>query len=560
MGMLPVSAFAVSVDQITKDLQNDLQSVLPKPADIKIPSLGGTEYGELEKNQTQLQIKNFDLIYSAPPPVVLQQNIAKWVSKYNGQNVTLQKVVEITREVEQEIVKLGYPLVRVVLPAQQFSTKNAQVKLNIVSGFIEDIVVDVGDTDTMKDFVKRDISMFIVHAWAELKSKKFLHRDNLNRTLLVLKSHYGIEPKLFVSAGQGLGGFNLNVSVTYTPKVNFVSLKNNLGAAFNHYAVQYVGMFNDIFPTHSRQIRLISIFSVQQQSDAYYRMAKLEYNRKSVTGKQLGIYASVNRTVSVLRGAAKNPAVNQGVNNGYGVSYTLPLSTQFHKNTKLQFALDVVRDSAFNSNTKQFIHEDRTSRFSATYLYDIESGNVKHDVRITYSMGLDIFDAKSNTQNGIKSSKQGAINTNDLYDVYYKYHKSYPNFLHHITINGQYASKRAILSGQKFSLMGGDKVAGFVGNGLSADSGWALNTGVTFKTIKVDNRGYSPTVDVAFASGKLYNPTGVESPNLRANSIKFGISTNIGRNKWEVGYSLSRKYTLTSDNDAHISLNVLRLF
>ncbi len=554
--LLHTGAFAVNPQDITKDLEQDLESVLPEAEDIQIPTLGSAEYGALETNQTQLSVKNFNVIYAAPPPAKLQQMVADTLSQYNGQTLTLQQVVKISREVEQKVVQFGYPLIRVILPAQKFTAVDAVVKLNVVSGHIENILIDFPDSDDVKDSVKADIKAFIINGWDEIKSDKYLHSEDLNRSLLTLKSHYGVEPKLFVSAGKALGGFNLNVSVKYNPMVNFVSFKNNLGPGFNRYAAQYVGMFNWVQPQYSQQVRIASIFSLQQTDEVYYRMVKLDYNRKWVNGVEFGAYTSLNRTASV---AAEN-AKSKGNNDSYGISYTTPVTTKFNSNFTMRFNFDVIRDASYNINTEQFQYQDRLTTAGITALYDKKVGNIAHDVMISYKFGMDIFGAKAGTEGNTPPSKANAITNNPIFEASYNYKKSYAEFLHHVKVNGQYSNEQSVLSSQKFSLMGGDKVAGFVGDGMSADSGLTVNTGFTFKTVKVGERGYSPTLDVAYASGRVYNATAVENANPRARSIKLGISTNIGENKWEVGYAKARKHTTKWEDDEHISLNVLRLF
>ena len=549
-------AFALPTERIDRDLEQELDSVLEDTLDIKIPDIGTAQYGALENNLTRLSVQKFSVIYSAPPPAEIKSLVDKFFEKYSDENLTIKQVVAISRALEQQFVQAGYPLVRSIIPAQKFKAKGADIKVNIVSGYIEDIRLDFGTNDSITDTTKSRITTFINNAWGALKQQKYLQQDEINESLLTLRSHYGITPALFVSTGQKLGGFVLNVSVAYQPSVHFASVKNNLGPAFGGYSGQYVGMFNKIKQKRTERYRIISIFSLSQKDDEYYRMVKLDYSGKLINGNTFGGYMTATRTASI-----NNKNKVGGISAGYGVEFTKPLITKFKESASVNLALDSSEDASINRTSKSYFYKDRITMLSASLMYNVTRGLTSHDVAVTVRRHVPIFRSRITKQDSINASKSQVDDRHSILELAYTYKKPYPYFRHHVTINAQGTDKKSLLSTHRFSFMGADKVAGFVGDGMSADSGLSVNTGFTFKTVMLENRAFAPILDFALAEGRVYNATSVENARPRANSVKLGFSTNFVNAKWEFGFSHARKQTQKNwQTDKHYSINVLRLF
>ena len=74
-------------------------------------------------------------------PDVLQNiiDLEKYREKIVGKSQNVDDLYSIALEIEQDLIKKGYPLVRVVLPTQELEPEQATIFFKVIDGFIEQV-------------------------------------------------------------------------------------------------------------------------------------------------------------------------------------------------------------------------------------------------------------------------------------------------------------------------------------------------------------------------------------------------------------------------------------
>ena len=142
---LPLKAEGVSLSNtkdLNKEFESDIKNIIGEKGNINIPSLSGADFGALENNETSLYLESIDYKYSIKAPKHIVDFVNDKTKHIVGQKINIKDLVKFLKQLEKDFVTIGYPMVRVVFPAQSFEAKKAKPVVYIISGIIENIVIE----------------------------------------------------------------------------------------------------------------------------------------------------------------------------------------------------------------------------------------------------------------------------------------------------------------------------------------------------------------------------------------------------------------------------------
>lgn len=160
-----------------------------------------------------------------------------------GTTVTLAEVFDIANAIATKYRNDGYVLTQVVVPPQ--TIEGGVVRLQVVEGFIDQVIVQGVDKETEADLIRRLAS--------NLKSGKAMNTKDLERNLLLINDLPGVTARSILSPSKmTTGGADLTVIVErdkYEGQVGF----DNFGSRFlGEYEGQVGGTINSMFGLNDR--------------------------------------------------------------------------------------------------------------------------------------------------------------------------------------------------------------------------------------------------------------------------------------------------------------------
>ena len=542
--------------QITKEMKQVIKKQIEEinaPKQIQIPKFLGSDYGALATSTIPVNVSKFSVIYSKQAPADIQEIIDRNIPRQVNKNMQIKDVIAMLENTEKQIVQAGYPFIKVILPAQDILETGADIQVEVVSGFVEKINVDVVNKDDVSEKTVASITALVKNAMAELRKEEYLKTEDLNRTLLTLRNHYGLQSQLFINPGTQLGAFNLNVSTVFTKSNSIFTVKNNLGPSFSQYGGTIINVTNSIQAKSSSQLNIVALASLTQIEKAYYRMLQAGYTRKFLSGRELGASVAASRTSSVT----DNNFQLRGASESFGVSYKVPLVLNFETQSNWTLGYDYGTSSSYNVNSEKYQSIDKTSVVSLGYDITRERGGRNQAFSIKLNRNTAWFGAKATSVDGIDSTREGANTNSSFVNINYELStKVADKFRYILTLSGQHSAGASLLGGQKFSLMGDGQVRGFVGDSTTGDTGGVVNNAFIFKPVSINGLVLSPAIDVAYGAARLYTHTAVESGAPEASSTTLSVSTVIKGSQVEVGTGVANKKGIDTNQDRYWNFGV----
>ncbi|TGE00512.1 ShlB/FhaC/HecB family hemolysin secretion/activation protein [Methylobacterium nonmethylotrophicum] len=143
------------------------------------------------------------------------------VAGLSGRTVTAAELFAAARALEQAYVAAGYPLVRVVLPAQRLAD-GADLRLVVLDGFVERV-----DTDALPPEIRARVAAVL----APLAGARALRLSELERRLLLAGDAPGTVLRSTLAPGSVPGGVVLVVEARTKPVTGSAGIDNTLSDA-----------------------------------------------------------------------------------------------------------------------------------------------------------------------------------------------------------------------------------------------------------------------------------------------------------------------------------------
>lgn len=508
----PLYANTVNSQLLEDGIASNKKVLAVKPKLI-IPKFGRGGFGELENSTHKIKVKKVVLEYNQSPPKDLKRMLEDKISKLEQKEWQVKDIVKSVKRLEQDIVAFGYPIVVVLLPKQDLIQSGTDIRLQIVSGYVENINVDTSGVSESLD--KKSVDIAVRNIMHSIKNQAYLSAVDINNRLVVLQKMYGTQNEIFLSRGQWTGGFIINVK-TMAENSRIASINNNMSRGFGRNSVQLSYFKNYVNNGASRQTVLTFIGSLKQVSNSYYRLLDVNNSKLYTDGMERKFGASISTTSSSPSGSnykllGKNITV-------YG-TIKKPLVLLYDTRKYVTFGVSMSRDSLKNSNTGQFQYVDRVQDASIAYEYQSNA----QEFTATLTKGLTRKSGFGSDARSKADADQSATRLKLDYTNVFEVGKL-GNM--RLQLSGQTSFGKTLLSGQQFSATGKGRLRGMVDYGLTGDMGLVGSIRKNFSVIVTKNGlKIIPSIVVAAGRVSLAKPTAAERKNRSAQSVTVGMST-----------------------------------
>jgi len=146
------------------------------------------------------------------------------LQKYEGRDLALAELQEVTRELTSLLKERGYFLARVLLPVQE--VQDGQVRLELLAGSVGKIVVE-GNQHYSSDFIRE-------HVESALSADGLVTEEELQSKLLILNDNSDLFVTALFQPGSQKGETDLTLAVDDSEPVHGGIGYDNLGTQFTN--------------------------------------------------------------------------------------------------------------------------------------------------------------------------------------------------------------------------------------------------------------------------------------------------------------------------------------
>ena len=555
-----ISDFSNQEKNIEHNLESITQELLGDKQNIELPEYRGASYGDLENNDTPINIERVQVSYQSPPPEELKNFVDEQMAPYTGKIVPLKELVAGVQTLEEEIVRFGYPMVRVVLPAQELSEEESIVKVEIISGYLDNIDVEV-DPLGLREVSEANntaITNLLVQQLSVLQTKPYLTSAMIDRQLLLVKEKFGIYSELFLRKGQRMGAFDIVVRTRFRDYQQMVTVNNGLSKDFGSQMAQYVYIANTVNDDSAKRWRISSSLSARQKNDKYYRSVGIDHSVIDVKGHEVAYKVRFSNSASVTKDNYKLKSTSRMV----GVNYTVPYILKFKEQVKLTAGLSVDENRMFNTDTSAYQYIDKVALASIGAIYKGKDGEQRQNFDVTLAKGIKGMGTKTQTKDKIFSSQAGVENAMNILTANYVYQRPISfGRDYQLEIAGQYTNDSPVLSSQKFSATGTTYRVRSKDISISGDEGFAISH--RFNLTEFQGGGDSmfiPYISFAYGEARRAEPSKQEAREGSAHSYTVGIRGYFGDISSNLAYSVTRQRDLVHKKTSTLYMSARKSF
>ncbi|MCJ9749598.1 ShlB/FhaC/HecB family hemolysin secretion/activation protein [Neorhizobium sp. BETTINA12A] len=167
----------------------------------------------------------------------LTEDTAKLKAELAGKTVTAADLFAAASRLQAAYAAKGYPLVRVLLPAQRL-VNGATLRIAVIDGFLERI-----DTSHLPDNIRQRVAKLL----APLVSKKSITNAEIERRVLLAGDLPGIVLRSTLSRGTTAGGSVLTIEARYKPVLFSLNADNRQSDQLGKYNTGMGIDFNSVF-------------------------------------------------------------------------------------------------------------------------------------------------------------------------------------------------------------------------------------------------------------------------------------------------------------------------
>ena len=226
----PVSAALPEQDNNSTTLGGIKEHTLPQQEPVK-PQIEVKQKEAAmptQSDQTKIHVETISITGQA---LYSEADLQPLIKDAYGKALTLGELEVYARRITQYFREQGYLVARAVIPAQ--TIENGAVTIQVLIGQYDQIQVQ-NDSALRQTAIDRVLS--------PLKSGDYIHKETLERTLLLLSSTAGISSKATLTAGGIPGTSNLVISLTDTAKATGQAYIDNHGSRYtgkNRFGFNY---------------------------------------------------------------------------------------------------------------------------------------------------------------------------------------------------------------------------------------------------------------------------------------------------------------------------------
>lgn len=305
-----------------------------------------------------------------------------------GSSITVGDVYRYAALLQQAYFDAGYPLARVVVPAQELDT-SGKVRVRVISGNVERI-----DVSNIPAHVRQRIADVL----APLVSKPHLRRDEIERRLLLAGDMAGVSLQSALSPGVLAGGTILVVSGEHNLIDGVISVDNSLVEELGRYQLTASAAINSAFGIGDRVVIALAgpgddtLFEGDRPREYVGVSADIPIGIDGLVLSASGVYAKSNPAGILARQKLESEFSLASVSLSY------PLVRKRTSTHRLTVSLDRAEERQLTGIVAPAatIYLDSTTVISASLAGQVrleDGASAGYDVSL--SRGIDAFGARS---------------------------------------------------------------------------------------------------------------------------------------------------------------------
>jgi hemolysin activation/secretion protein len=449
-----------------------------------------------------------------------------------GKRVTVADIFVFADKLQQIYVKAGYPLVRVVIPAQEFEG-SARIKLRVIDGFVERM-----DLNALASQVRGRVAAVL----APLQHKTHLMQSELERRLLIAGEAPGLVLNATFAAGKEVGGSVLVLNGPYRPISVSLYIDNDLPTVFGTGQAVVSASANSLFGLGEQ-----FTVSVAGLPDTDF-ITSLP-TRRYLSGSgfiPIGINGwkfEFGGTDGITTPRVDPSVASKGLyNEGYAkISYEAIKSRNLELtlNERLDAANQEIESLVFSPPVALSSDRVRALRTGIDGIWHLRESGTTVTFGGNYSRGLDALGARTAADATVllPLSRQGADAVFDKIDGHFQIDQSLPeNFIVTIAAAGQDSFHHALLTSEQYDIDGARLLSGFTAGSLPGDTDWAVR-GELGRSFSLPSQAaaatITPYVFAAYGERILEDPTVLEIGRVYAQN--YGVGSRFGIPPWATG-------------------------
>lgn len=385
--VIPVSSFAQeSADRLEKRFEKppeprSTQQPLVFPIQEQMPP---TEASQIKFTLTQLTFTG-NTAFSAA-------ELEKLAGAYLGKEISLLEIYQLRDAITQKYGAAGFGLSKAIVPQQRIQ-KDGIVQLQIIEGFIDEVVIE-GATTAQRDF--------LAHAAERIKAEKPLNAKTLERYLLLANDRFAIKVTSTLRPSEKTpAASTLILKVNHASMINGgVSLDNRGTTAVGRTQLNSDVSVNGLFGRASKST--LGYATVEQFSELrYWSLSHTEILTNEGTSVTLGYTNSHSKPgTAPLRSLDQQ---SQSENWSLKLSHPIILTRQENLSARVRFDHQNTESKALSQPTSQ--DQIRSLRFGLSY-DNADRFDGINQALLEYSLGLRGMGAGSN-DSPLKSRADG---------------------------------------------------------------------------------------------------------------------------------------------------------
>lgn len=508
-------AFAQTASQITAESfappQQRLQGALVFSGE---PGLAAPEGAE------RLSITLNDVVVENTLPgleaetATLRQRLTRGV-------IPASELFEAAAELEQAYVNSGYPLARVVLPAQELRD-GGTLRIAVVDGFVERI-----DYSAVPEEVRTRLQVLT----EPLVGQRGLTLSELERRILLAGDTYGVALGSALQAGATPGGTVIILDPQYRGVTGFIGADNSLSDSLGDWKIDAGIEFNGLLGYgESIYARIGAHPDAGLIDDPTLRTISL--GTVVPVGRE-GLTFNLEGAVSQTNSQGSGPDVPSDFER-YSARLFYPWVRSRNFNLTTQLAFDVQEDSLdVDTPAGELpVYEDsvRVLRGSADAFW-LLGGGAAVELGAQLSFGLDAFGARTaeDAEGGTPLSRPGADADFTKLAVSARYRQAFGETLL-ATVNGraQTSFGDPLILSEQFGVASSREISPLDSGTLTGDGGWVVR-GELARPFDLEGgpQGWTLSPFAFAATGAVYREQPVEDEDDEISANAYGLGVDV---------------------------------
>lgn len=475
--------------------------------------------------------------------------------------VTVADIYAYAAQLQQAYLDAGYPLARVIVPAQELDQSGA-VRLQVIDGFVQSL-----NLDAVPERARARVSQVL----SPLVGKRRPTSAEIERRLLLAGDTAGLSLRTTLTAGSELGGAVLVLHGAHDPIAGVLAMDNRVSEPYGGFQIATSVALNSPWGGGEQIHLTLAGFPDEHVFDTESRRRYFALGFTSPIGDN-GLMWNLALDYSSTRPGGDVEALrleSEYQRVGVGLSYPLVRSRSGNLFASADF--DLVRETQDTriTGTPEPLSEDRLSVLRLGLDASGRVGERGHGgLHVELSQGIDVFHARSADDATVLKplSRQGAdaeftsLSIEGGVDLPVASNASF-----YVGASGQYAFNDPLLRSEQYSPIGANGISGPPSSAIVGDRGWSTRAELRFPQ-RNDKVFATPYVFGAFGEAHFEQPTVLELGRTDARALGAGIRLQTlpdeyGRSTFALGVELS---TLDSNDnslkDGWVSVNLALRF